>query len=274
MTKLSVEQALLKGKSHEKKGEFAEAKELYEGVLRSFPKNKRVQQSLANLAKRHPKAAVKGPSQEIINQLATKYNKGQLCHVVEQAMALTRQYPETHVIWNILGAANKGLGNNIEAEIAFKKVTMLNPNFAQGFSNLGVVLQEQGKLEEALEAFRKALLITPNYAEAYHNMGVALKDQGKPEKAIEAYKKALSIKPDYAEAYNNMGNAFQDLGMFDQAIEAYSQTLLLKPNHAGAYNNMGIALKDIGKLEEAIEAYDKAISLEPDYAVLYKNIFL
>ena len=271
MTKLSVEQALLKAKSHEKKGEFAEAKELYEGVLRSFPKNKRVQQSLANLAKRHPKAAVKGPSQEIINQLATKYNKGQLGHVVEQAMTLTRQYPDAHVIWNILGAANKGLGNNIEAEIAFKKVTMLNPNFAQGFSNLGVVLQEQGKLEEALEAFRKALLITPNYAEAYHNMGVALKDQGKPEKAIEAYKKALSIKPDYAEAYNNMGNAFKDLGMFDQAIEAYSQTLLLKPNHAGAYNNMGIALKDIGKLEEAIEAYDKAISLEPDYAVLYKN---
>ena len=92
--KLSVEQALLKGKSHEKKGEFAEAKKLYEGVLRSFPKNKRVHQSLANLAKRHPKTAVKGPSQEIINQLATKYNKGQLNHVVEQAMALTRQYPE------------------------------------------------------------------------------------------------------------------------------------------------------------------------------------
>jgi hypothetical protein len=30
--------------------------------------------------------------------------------VVEQAQALTEQYPEAFIIWNILGAANKGLG--------------------------------------------------------------------------------------------------------------------------------------------------------------------
>ena len=53
---------------------------------------------------------------------------------------------------------------------------------------------------------QQSLAIKPDYAEAYSNMGIALKDQGKLEEAIEAYNKALAIKPDYAEAYSNMGS--------------------------------------------------------------------
>jgi tetratricopeptide (TPR) repeat protein len=32
----------------------------------------------------------------------------------------------------------------------------------------------------------------PDYAEAYNNMGIALQDQGKLDEAIESYNKALS----------------------------------------------------------------------------------
>ena len=54
---------------------------------------------------------------------------------------------------------------------------------------MGIVLQDQGKLEEAIEAYNKVLSLKPDYAEAYYNMGNALKDQGKIEEAIEAIKK-------------------------------------------------------------------------------------
>ena len=124
-------------------------------------------------------AATQGPPQDAINQLIQLYNQGQLAAVVEQAQALTPKYPEALIIWNILGAANKGLGRVQGAFEAFKKVTELNPTYADGFNNLAVTLQEQGKLEEAIEAFNKALAIKPEYAEAYSNMGVTLKGQGK-----------------------------------------------------------------------------------------------
>ena len=48
------------------------------------------------------------PATRIINQLINLYNQGQLEAVVEQASSLTEQYPEAFIIWNILGAANKG----------------------------------------------------------------------------------------------------------------------------------------------------------------------
>ena len=272
MAKLSVDQALLKAKSHAKKGDIEEAKKLYQSVLQSFPKNKRAQQGLAALNKPKQPAATQGPPQETISQLINLNNQGQLGAVVEQAQALTEQYPEAFIIWKILGVANKGLGRVQAASEAFKKVTELNPTYADGFNNLGVTLKDQGKLEEAIEAYNKALSLKPDYANAYYNMGNTLKEQGKLDEAIEAYNKALSLKPDYANAYNNMGNALQDQGKLDEAIEAYNKALAIKPDYAEAYDNIGTALKDQGKLEEAIASYNKALSLKPDYAEAHENL--
>ena len=271
MAKLSVDQALLKAKSHVKKGEFEEAQKLYQVVLQAFHKNKRAQQGLAALNKPKQPATSQGPPQETINKLVNLYNQGQLTAVVEQAQVLTEQYPKAFIIWNILGIAHKVLGKTFKASEAFKKVTELNPTYADGFSNLGVTLQEQGKLEEAIEAYEKALAIKPNYAEAYNNMGNALKDQSKLEEAIEAYEKALALKPDYAEAYYNMGTILQEQGKLEQAREAYEKTLALKPDYAEAHNNIGTTLQEQGKLEQAREAYEKAIALKPDYAEAYYN---
>ena len=200
MAKISADQALLKAKSHAKKGEIEEARQLYQSVLQAFPKNVRAQQGLAALSKPKHNDAAQAVPQEIIDRLIALYNQGQLTAVVDQAESLTEQYPEVFMVWNVLGAANKGLGRTEDAASAFKRVTELNPTYADGFNNLGVTLKAQGKLDEAIAAYNKALSIKPDYAEAYNNMGVTLQDQGKPDEAIVAYNKALSIKPDYAAA--------------------------------------------------------------------------
>ena len=214
----------------------------------------------------------RSPSQEEVDQLMALYNQGQLAAVVGQTQKLIEQYPHAFVIWNILGAANKGLGRLNEAVAAFQKATQLNPSNPDGHNNLGTALQDQGKLAEAIEAYQEALSLKPDYAEAYNNMGNTLKEQNELEESIEAYKKALSLKPDYAEAYNNMSNTLKDQGKLEEAIEVYKKALYLKPDYAEAYNNMGNALKSQGKLKAAIEAYDKALSINPDYAEVYNNI--
>ena len=272
MTKLSVDQALLKAKFYVKRGEVEEAQKLYQMVLQAFPKNKRAQQGLVALNTPKQSIDVPGPPQEAINQLINLYNQGQMAAVIEQATPMTEQYPEAFMIWNILGAANKGLNRVADASKAFSKVTELNPNYADGFNNLGIILKEQGKLDEAIASYNKALAIKPDYAEACNNMGNALQDQGKLDKAMEAYNKALAIKPDYAEAYNNMGNALQDQGKLDEAIEAFNKALAIMPDYAGAYYDMGNALQEQGKLDEAVDAYNKALATKPDHAGAYNNM--
>ena len=97
----------------------------------------------------NPNSGSQNPSQETINQLVSLYNQGQLSAAAQQAKALTEKYPSAFIVWNILGAANKGLGQVDEASRAFQKVTELNPSYADGFNNLGVTLKELGKLDEA-----------------------------------------------------------------------------------------------------------------------------
>ena len=272
MAKLSVNQALSKAKSHEKKGETLEAQKLYKVVLDAFPNNKKAKLMLANLDKSFQNGNVKKPPSNIINQLVALYNKGHFSLVIEHCQRFIGQFPDAFIIWNILGAANKGLGRVEEASKAFMKVVKLNPTYADGYNNLGVTLQEQGKFEGALVAYKKAISIKPNYAEAYNNLGNTLLEQGDPAGAISSYKKAISIDSNYAEANYNMGFALSSTNKPEEAIVAYNNAISMKPNYSEAYCNLGNAYKEIGKLNEAIDVYRNAISINPNYAQAYNNL--
>ena len=77
-----------------------------------------MQQGLASLDN-HTQDNVIQTNLETINHLVNLYNEGQFAIVVEQAQSLTKQYPQAFVIWNILGAAYKGLGKVEEASRSF-----------------------------------------------------------------------------------------------------------------------------------------------------------
>ena len=305
MTKISVEQELNKAKLYEKKGEFIEAKKIYENILKVFPKNLRVKKKLVTLSIQKQTNS-SDPPQGTIDNLLKLFNQKQYSLLVDQAQTLTEQFPNSFVVWNILGVANKSLGKIIEASEAFKKVVKLNPNLSDGFNNLamiqqalgkldealelskkalllkpnshifytnkGIILQEQGKLNESLEAFKKALSFNSNYVEAYHSMANTLLLQNNKDEAINYFKKTVTLNPNYAQAYFNMAVVFKEQGKLDESLEACNMAISLQPDHAEAYNNLGVVLKEKGELNEAIEACNKAISLQPDYAEAYSNL--
>ena len=274
LANLSVEQSLMKAQSHAKKGELEEAQKLYEAILKNLSNNIKAQQGLDTLNYPTQNHIIQNPPQEVIDQLVALYNQGQVTTVIKQAEALTAQYPDALIVWNILGASRAQVGTLDEAIEAYKKCILLKPDYADAHNNIGVALRNQGKLNEAIEAYKKAISFKPDYAGAYSNMGVALKDQEKFDEAIEAYKKAILIKPDYAEAYDNMGVALKNKGKLDEAIEAYKKAISLNPMHFKAYYNMGNALKYQGELEEAIKFFNKALAVKPDYADAYNNMAL
>ena len=306
LAKISVDQALMKAMSFSKKNKFVEAKNIYNEVLRVFPKNTRALQGLATLNKFEQNNNTQSPPQEVINKLVTLYNQGQISAVVEQSQILTEQYPNAFIVWNILGASTAQKGMLDEAIEAYKKSISLKPDFAdpyynmanalkdqgklneaitvytkalslkpnnfKAYSNIGLVLQNQGKLDEAIVAYNKSISLNPGYAEAYSNLGITFQCQGKLDEAVEAYKKSISLKPDYAETYNNLGAALHDQRKLDEAIKIYNKALLLKPDYAEAYSNLGATLKDQDNLDQAINAYKKAISFKPNYAEAYSNL--
>ncbi|MDC1291224.1 tetratricopeptide repeat protein [Planktomarina temperata] len=242
MAKLSVEQALTKGKSHVKKGELEKARTIYAAILKAFPNNKKAQKAQAILGETAQLDTDQGPPPEIRNQLVTLYEQGQFIAVVKQTQTLAKQYPKALFVWFLLGVANKGLGREEDASIAFKKVTEVDPQNFEGHNNLGTSLAEQGKLEEATKSYGRALSIKPDYAEAHNNIGNVLKNQGRLAEAITAYGKAIQFKPAYAEAHYNLGNALNDQQKFEEAIQYFKKSIEIDPEFADAYHNMSLAL--------------------------------
>ena len=245
MENLSIDQVLIKAKSYAQKGEIVEAQKLYDTILKNLSKNIIPNERLATLNKPNQNNDVQSLPQEVINQLISLYNQGQLSTVIKQAEILTQHYPESSVIWNILGASSISLGMFDKAIKAYKKCISIEPEKADFYNNIGVVFKEQGKLEEAIEAYKMAIALKPDYAGVYYNIGVSLGDQEKLDEAIDAYKKAILLKPDYAEAYNNLGNILHDQDKLEESIEAFKKALLFKPDYAEAYFNIGSSLKGI-----------------------------
>ena len=272
LAKNSVDQTLMKARSYSKKNKITEAKKLYKAILKVFPKNIRAIQGLAALSKPELDNTSQNPPQEVVSELVSLYNQGQIPAVIKKAQALIEKYPNAFIVWNILGVSTAQIGMLDKAIEAYKKTISLKPDFAEPYYNMGNVLKNHGKLDEAVAAYKKAILLKSNYGKAYNNMGLVLQGQGKIDESIEAYNKSISLNPNSAETFNNLGIALQHQRKLDEAIEAFKTALSLKPDSAETFNNLGSVYQDQRKLDEASEVYKKAISLKPDHAEFYCNI--
>ena len=65
LANLTLEQSLMKAKSHANKGELAEAQKLYESILENLSNNIRSQQGLAALNKPNQNNNTENPSQDV-----------------------------------------------------------------------------------------------------------------------------------------------------------------------------------------------------------------
>ena len=218
------------------------------------------------------KVKSKQPSQECINQLMSDFQQGKYSEILKQEKDLKSLYPESVMIWKVLGAANFSLNNLEEAVKDFKVVLKLSPNDVDAMNNLGLIYKKNRKLDEAITYLKKALTIKPNFIGCYYNLGIVLQEQGRLDEAVTSYKSALKYNPEYAECYNNLGNAFQEQGKLDEAITSYRTSLKYKPDYAECYNNLGNALQEQEKLDEAITYYKTALKYKPEYAEYYYNL--
>lgn len=209
---------------------------------------------------------------DAVHSLLALYNAGQLETVVQQCQTLVKKHPKAFLIWNILGAAHKGLDENDKALTEFQKVIELNPEFAEAHNNIGIIFDEQGRFDEALAEYNKALLLKPKYPEAYNNIGTIFVNQNKLEDALKSFSQAILIKPDYAEALFNKGMVLKKQGKWQEALDAHNTATTIKPDYAQSYNEIGTILTEQGELEEALDAYNKAITVTSDCFLTYNNI--
>ncbi|MCB2073847.1 MAG: tetratricopeptide repeat protein [Novosphingobium sp.] len=209
---------------------------------------------------------------EKIDELSALYRQGKFSLVAGKASELIRQFPQSAALWNMLGAAHKGLRQPDEAERCFRKACEMDPGNPGHLNNLAALFQSQGRLDEAIEKLELALRTKPDFPEALYNLANAYVGKGRQDDAVDSLRQALRIKPDYARAHFALGNVLRSQGRLDEAVESYHRTLQLQPGAFAAYQNLGIALMDQGKLDEAAESLNQAIRIGPASASVHNHL--
>jgi tetratricopeptide (TPR) repeat protein len=171
-----------------------------------------------------------------------------------------------------LGYLNSLLKRSEAAVRHYTAARALRPRSSITWSDLGVALADQNKLDEAIACYHKAIALNSKDAIPLSNLGVALGDQRKLEEAIKWHRKAIALEPKFAVAYSNLGNDLTKQGKLDEAIDCFHKAIALDAKCAAAYANLGIALRKQGKLDEGFDCCRKATELDPMNAHFHCNL--
>jgi TolB-like protein/Tfp pilus assembly protein PilF len=172
----------------------------------------------------------------------------------------------------------RGLDNLQKAEVAFKNVLDLEPEFAPAMLGLARIYLDpamaatQGPrgIEQAREAALAALVLDPRLAGAYLELSRIRRSidwdwQG----AWKAAQKALEFQPGNAEVLSNASTAAFTLGEFDVAVSLLQEAIKRDPLVLQNLQRLGLLYEFSGKYEDALMAYRMVLGLNSDYPAVH-----
>lgn len=200
------------------------------------------------------------------------FSQGQFQKALALSEYLLAEFQHHSGLLNLAAVCARPLGLIAKSEIYLRKAIEITPDYPHAHSNLGLVLQDAGRLDEAETAFLEALELSPDDTDITINLGNLYRAMNEPDKAERHYKNALEKTPDNIKALYNLGLLFAEQTRSKDAEVSFRLCLQIQPGQADVYNDLANALKHQLRAQEAEQAYRMAISLQPDYADAHCNL--
>jgi tetratricopeptide (TPR) repeat protein len=238
-----------------RRGELAQAEQLYRQVLEAAPSSFAARHMLGVLM------AQTGATAEALEWIGS-------------ALALKPDAPDA--LFNY-GNVLKGAGRLDEALAAYEGALAARPDYAaaqaaagqtrellaEALNRSGNACRAAGRTDESLADYDRALALAPHYADALNNRAVALWSLGRFDEAVAGFDAALAVKPDYVEAHYNRGNALRDMLRLDDAKESFDRAIALDPGFAPAHRNKGFCALLQGDFAAGLPLYEWRKRLNP-----------
>ena len=134
----------------------------------------------------------------------------------------------------------------------------------------GVEFSKDNQADDAIRAFRKAVELNPDFAEAYLNLGIILFQIQKDDEAEKALLKALELNPEEPKSRIVLADVnFEQAKLFikekkmDKALEKLEQSNSFRPGHAVVNYLLGYLYYQNKMKDEAIKYLKAFIQLAP-----------
>jgi predicted TPR repeat methyltransferase len=164
---------LLKAIHTHHSGRTAEAKVMYERILRRRPHDPDALNFLGMLV----------------------YQQGDKAHGMRLLQKSLRSAADNPHAWMNFGNMLMGVGQDEGAAQAYEKVTELAPAMWQGWFNRATCLRRLRRLPETMDCLKQAISLKPDHDEAYERLGMILYRAGKREELAQLYGDWVKYNP-------------------------------------------------------------------------------
>ena len=137
---------------------------------------------------------------------------------------------------------------------------------ASTYFSRGLQYHDLGRWHKAIEAFKRATIVKPDYELAYFGLGIVYSQLETWEDALTSFQKAVELNPDYAAAYLGLGIAYTMLGRNSDAVEICRKAIRIKPGYAQAHYALGLNYLMLGDRASALEEHRILETLDRDLA--------
>jgi tetratricopeptide (TPR) repeat protein len=137
-----------------------------------------------------------------------------------------------------------------------------NPRSSEIYNTIGTIMAALGENGNAERAYRRSLALDPLSAPALTNLGYLELQSGHSDEAVRLCAQAVKVAPDFERARNNLALAHLSRGDY-----AAAQQVLADGRGAIAAYNLGVVRLATGEFRRAAEAFDAAAALQPSMKI-------
>ena len=155
--------------------------------------------------------------------------------------------------WNNLGIAYLDQLQYADAIQAFGEVVKLRPDYADGYTNIGLTNIEWEKYGSARGSLEKALALSPDNARALYYLALVERREGRPEEEVADLRKVVGEYPQSRDARRELGVSYYRQHRYEEARQQFEALQEIDPDDVSAHYNLTILYRRLGLQEKSAE---------------------
>jgi tetratricopeptide (TPR) repeat protein len=132
-------------------------------------------------------------------------------------------------------------------------VVKLRPDYADGYTNIGLTNIQWEKYSSAKGALDKALTLSPDNARALYYSALVERRTGHTEAEMADLKKVVDQYPQSRDARRELGISYYQQHNYDAAMEQFQKLQQIDPDDLAAHYNLSILYRRMGLKDKAAE---------------------
>jgi tetratricopeptide (TPR) repeat protein len=178
--------------------------------------------------------------------IVTMAEKSYTFHTGTNAGAPAKETRDDLLRWNNYGIALLDQQQFGSATAAFQQVIKIDPTYVDGYTNVGLARQMEGKWDEALKWLQIALQKDPSNARALAFQGVTYRLQYQLDRAIATLTKAVALYPRLRQGRQELAYAYFLKKDYKNAREQYEALLDIDPDDLTGLRYLSAVYGELG----------------------------